>query len=623
MTNSSPARRYGSAGASVLLAASLSLGALPSVAAANTPNPDNPPVITVYNYKVETNTRELKTALRLNKITFKASKLPAKTTAFAPALHEANHRGFPFLNPIQTVRVEGPFKDGTATATHYVPGSLIDPAKNYSFVANIAVDGYYSGGQVLRMDVVKDSAAPVLHVDSPRLNTKGETVLKVRGTGYTGEATPHGVRVVVSDTSVWVPGRFPQTGMRFVAEVTVPASQIHNGAFETEVKVPADVAATLNTSHKYIAGTMAAGVEGAEYGSFDVQKPLELFAQEPVVSAVPTYAPTVAPLPEATVGVNPTDAPTVAPLPEATVGVNPTDAPTVAPLPEATVGVNPTDAPTVAPLPEATIGVNPTDAPTVAPLPEATIGVNPTDAPTVAPLPEATIGVNPTDAPTVAPLPEATVGVNPTDAPTVAPLPEATIGVNPTDAPTVAPLPEATIGVNPTDAPTVAPLPEATIGVNPTDAPTVAPLPEATIGVNPTDAPTVAPLPEATIGVNPTDAPTVPALPEATVGVNPTDAPTVPALPEAPVADKTPNADKLEDATVAHPKSKPAQEAPVTAARSAKDSPAKDHLAQESSPKKATLANTGASSVGVIVGIGVAAICAGLGLSVLRSRRHS
>ena len=470
MANSSRARRYGSAGASVLLAASLSLVALPSVAAANTPNPDNPPVITVYNYKVETNTRQLKTALRLNKITFRASKLPAKTTAFAPALHEANHRGFPFLNPIQTVRVEGPFKDGTATATHYVPGSLIDPAKNYSFVANIIVDGY-GGGQVLRMDVVKDSAAPVLHVDSPRLNTKGETVLKVRGTGYTGEATPHGVRVVVSDTNVWVPGRFPQTGMRFVAEVTVPASQIHNGAFETEVKVPADVAATLNTSHKYIAGTMAAGVQGAEYGSFDAQKPLELFAQEPVVSAVPTYAPTVAPLPE------------------------------------------------------------------------------------------------------------------------------------------------------------------ATVGVNPTDAPTVAPLPEATVGVNPTDAPTVAPLPEATVGVNPTDAPTVPALPEATVGVNPTDAPTVPALPEAPVADKTPNADKLEDATVAHPKNKPAQEAPVTAARSAmdtptkdgpaKDSPAKDHLAQESSPKKATLANTGASSVGVIVGIGVAAICAGLGLSVLRSRRRS
>ena len=488
MANSSRARRYGSAGASVLLAASLSLGALPSVAAANTPNPDNPPVITVYNYKVETNTRELKTALRLNKITFKATNLPAKTTAFSPALHEANHRGFPFLNPIQTVHVAGPFKDGTATATHYVPGSLIDPAKNYSFVANIIVDGY-GGGQVLRMDVVKDSAAPVLHVDSPRLNTKGETVLKVRGTGYTGEATPHGVRVVVSDTSVWVPGRFPQTGMRFVAEVTVPASQIHNGAFETEVKVPADVAATLNTSHKYIAGTMAAGVQGAEYGSFDAQKPLELFAQEPVVSAVPTYAPTVAPLPE------------------------------------------------------------------------------------------------------------------------------------------------ATIGANPTDAPTVAPLPEATIGVNPTYAPTVAPLPEATIGVNPTDAPTVAPLPEATVGVNPTDAPTVPALPEATVGVNPTDAPTVPALPEAPVADKTPNADKLEDATVAHPKSKPAQEAPVTADRSAmdtpakdgpaKDSPAKDHLAQESSPKKATLANTGASSVGMIVGIGVAAICAGLGLSVLRSRRHS
>ena len=451
MANSSRARRYGSAGASVLLAASLSLGALPSVAAANTPNPDNPPVITVYNYKVETNTRELKTALRLNKITFKATNLPAKTTAFSPALHEANHRGFPFLNPIQTVHVAGPFKDGTATATHYVPGSLIDPAKNYSFVANIIVDGY-GGGQVLRMDVVKDSAAPVLHVDSPRLNTKGETVLKVRGTGYTGEATPHGVRVVVSDTSVWVPGRFPQTGMRFVAEVTVPASQIHNGAFETEVKVPADVAATLNTSHKYIAGTMAAGVEGAEYGSFDAQKPLELFAQEPVVSAVPTYAPTVAPLPE------------------------------------------------------------------------------------------------------------------------------------------------------------------ATVGVNPTDAPTVAPLPEATVGVNPTDAPTVPALPEATIGVNPTDAPTVPALPEATVA------------PEAPVADKTPNADKLEDATVAHPKSKPAQskpsqEAPVTA-RSAQDTLAKNTPAK-GSPKKATLANTGASSVGVIVGIGVVAICAGLGLSVLRSRRHS
>ena len=439
MANSSRSRRYGSAGASVLLAASLSLCALPSVAAANTPDPVNPPVITVYNYKVETNTRELKTALRQNKITLKATKLPAKTTAFSPALHEANHRGFPFLNPIQTVHVAGPFKDGTATATHYVPGELIDPAKNYSFVANISVDGHYSGGKVLSMDVVKDSAAPVLQVDSPRLNTKGETVLKVRGTGYTGEATPHGVRVVVSDTNVWVPGRFPQTGMRFVAEVTVPASQIHNGAFETEVKVPADVAATLNTSHKYIAGTMAAGVQGAEYGSFDAQKPLELFAQEPVVSAVPT------------------------------------------------------------------------------------------------------------------------------------------------------------------------------------DAPTVAPLPEATIGVNPTDAPTVAPLPEATVGVNPTDAPTVPALPEATVA-------------PAPVTDKTPNADKLEDATVAHPKNKPAQEAqeaPVTAARSAKDNLVKDsltknHLTQESSsPKKATLANTGASSVGVIVVLGVAAICAGLGLSVLRSRRGS
>ena len=574
MANSSRSRRYGSAGASVLLAASLSLCALPSVAAANTPDPVNPPVITVYNYKVETNTRELKTALRQNKITLKATKLPAKTTAFSPALHEANHRGFPFLNPIQTVHVAGPFKDGTATATHYVPGELIDPAKNYSFVANIAVDGHYSGGKVLSMDVVKDSAAPVLQVDSPRLNTKGETVLKVRGTGYTGEATPHGVRVVVSDTNVWVPGRFPQQGMRFVAEVTVPASQIHNGVFETEVKVPADVAATLNTSHKYIAGTMAAGVEGAEYGSFDAQKPLELFAQEPVVSAVPT------------------------------------------------------DAPTVAPLPEATIGVNPTDAPTVAPLPEATIGVNPTDAPTVAPLPEATVGVNPTDAPTVAPLPEATVGVNPTDAPTVPALPEATVGVNPTDAPTVAPLPEATVGVNPTDAPTVAPLPEATVGVNPTDAPTVAPLPEATVGVNPTDAPTVPALPEATVGVNPTDAPTVPALPEAPMPADKAPADKVPAADQAPVADKTPNADKLEDATVAHPKSKPAQEAPVTAAQSAKDDLAKDRLAkdqpvQESSPKKATLANTGASSVGVLVGIGVAAIGAGLGLSVLRSRRSS
>ena len=79
---------------------------------------------------------------------------------------------------------------------------------------------------------------------------------------------------------------------------------------------------------------------------------------------------------------------------------------------------------------------------------------------------------------------------------------------------------------------------------------------------------------------------------------------------------------------MAHPKNKPAQskpsqEAPVTATRSAKDSLAQDSLAKESSPKKATLANTGASSVGVIVGIGVAAICAGLGLSVLRSRRHS
>lgn len=84
---------------------------------------------------------------------------------------------------------------------------------------------------------------------------------------------------------------------------------------------------------------------------------------------------------------------------------------------------------------------------------------------------------------------------------------------------------------------------------------------------------------------------------------------------------------------MAHPKSKPAQskpsqEAPVTAARSAKDTlakdtGAKDSLAKESSPKKATLANTGASSVGVIVGIGVVAICAGLGLSILRSRRHS
>jgi hypothetical protein len=129
------------------------------------------------------------------------------------------------------------------------------------------------------------------------------------------------------------------------------------------------------------------------------------------------------------------------------------------------------------------------------------------------------------------------------------------------------------------------------------------------------------------VGVNPTDAPTVPALPEATIGVNPTDAPTVPALPEAPVADKTPNADKLEDATVAHPKSKPAQskpaqEAPVTAARSAQDTLAMNTPAKDS-PKKATLANTGASSVGVIVGIGVVAICAGLGLSVLRSRRHS
>ena len=121
----------------------------------------------------------------------------------------------------------------------------------------------------------------------------------------------------------------------------------------------------------------------------------------------------------------------------------------------------------------------------------------------------------------------------------------------------------------------------------------------------------MAPLPEATVGVNPTDAPTVPALPEATVA------------PEAPVADKTPNADKLEDATVAHPKSKPAQskpaqENPVTATRSAQDT-----LAKDSSPKKATLANTGASSVGVIVVLGVAAICAGLGLSVLRSRRRS
>ena len=109
--------------------------------------------------------------------------------------------------------------------------------------------------------------------------------------------------------------------------------------------------------------------------------------------------------------------------------------------------------------------------------------------------------------------------------------------------------------------------------------------------------------------------------------MNPTDAPTVPALPKAtvtpaPVADKTPNADKLEDATVAHPKSKPAQEAPVTAARSSQDTLAMNTPAKDS-PKKATLANTGASSVGVIVGIGVAAICAGLGLSVLRSRRHS
>ena len=79
---------------------------------------------------------------------------------------------------------------------------------------------------------------------------------------------------------------------------------------------------------------------------------------------------------------------------------------------------------------------------------------------------------------------------------------------------------------------------------------------------------------------------------------------------------------------MAHPKnkpaqSKPAQEAPVTAARSAQDTLAKDSLAKESSPKKATLASTGASGVGVIVVLGVAAICAGLGLSVLRSRRRS
>ena len=57
-------------------------------------------------------------------------------------------------------------------------------------------------------------------------------------------------------------------------------------------------------------------------------------------------------------------------------------------------------------------------------------------------------------------------------------------------------------------------------------------------------------------------------------------------------------------------------------ARSAQDTLAKNTPAKDS-PKKATLANTGASSVGVIVVLGVAAICAGLGLSVLRSRRRA
>lgn len=441
--------RMGRTGAAVLLAASMSISTAPVVSAADAssardvlttktqhPSQSQQPndAITVPRQEPFTytfNSTELKTALRLNTITVNVNNVGEHFTTFTTEFSEMGEDGKPSGEPILTTWSTAPFSDDTASATQYIPGSMVDPAKKYVVNVILSDDHGNKTEHLQPLSVVTDSAAPTLTVNSARLNTMGETVLKVHGTGYTGEGAAQGVSVVVTDTDIWAPGRRPRPSIQFIARVDVSPEQIHNGAFEAEVKIPAEVAATLHSENQYILATLAGGDQGPNYRSLDAQQALELYASEPTVTAIPTDAPTVAPLPEATVGVNPTDAPTVPALPEATV----------------------------------------------------------------------------------VPEPQKTESQKPAD--------------------------------------------------------------------------------------------------KAPAGK-------VPAAEQAPVADKTPNADKLEDATVAHPKSKPAQENPVSSTRSTEDS-----LAKETSTKKSSLANTGASGVGVIVVLGVVAICAGLGLSVLRSRRRS
>ncbi|EEH64338.1 LPXTG-motif cell wall anchor domain protein [Gleimia coleocanis DSM 15436] len=133
------------------------------------------------------------------------------------------------------------------------------------------------------------SVTPTTDIDPAKDNT-----FKVTGTGYTGPAADKGVYVVVTEPSVWTPGKNPdpkRINQFLVADWVMPGN-IKDGNFTTTITVPAG---KFKPGKQYFVGTMAAHALSLVERDLDKQVNLTLKQAE---ASAPKPTDPVTPKPE-------------------------------------------------------------------------------------------------------------------------------------------------------------------------------------------------------------------------------------------------------------------------------------------------------------------------------------
>ncbi|MBE7701661.1 HtaA domain-containing protein [Oerskovia sp. Sa1BUA8] len=127
----------------------------------------------------------------------------------------------------------------------------------------------------------KVSVTPSTDVDPAVANT-----FEVSGTGFVGAGAKYGAYVLLGETSVWSGGS-ALPGAGWLKQVFVPAAQVKDGAFTTQIVIPAG---TLDATKSYQVATSAAHGLSMTDRTLDTFTPVTLQGAEP---PAPVFVPEV------------------------------------------------------------------------------------------------------------------------------------------------------------------------------------------------------------------------------------------------------------------------------------------------------------------------------------------